>query len=105
MARRRFKFTEKTRSKRAVLALIISGISFLGLCLCIGVSAKNEGTSSAYIGSAGIFLLLLSIAGLVVAVTSLREENSFPVLPRISFATSMVVTVAWVALYAWGFSH
>ncbi len=105
MAKRRIQFTEKTRSKRAMIALLLSGGSLLGLALCVGISAKNEGTSSAYIGSAGIFLFLLSLAGLVVSVISLREENSFPILPRVSFFLSAAACAAWIGLYAWGIAH
>ncbi len=105
MAKRRIQFTEKTRSRRAVIAMILSGGSLLGLALCVGISAKSEGTSSAYIGSAGIFLFLLSLAGLVVSILSLREENSFPILPRVSCFLSVVVCAAWIGLYAWGISH
>ncbi|MBQ6442592.1 MAG: hypothetical protein IJJ13_08395 [Lachnospiraceae bacterium] len=105
MAKRRIQFTEKTQSKRAMIALLLSGGSLAGLILCVGISAKNEGTSSAYIGSAGIFLFLLSLAGLVVSIVSLREENSFPVLPRVSCFLSVLVCAAWVGLYGWGLSH
>ena len=105
MAKRRIRFTEKTWSRRAALALLLSGGSLAGLCVCVGISASSAGTSSAYIGSAGIFLLLLSLAGLGVAIASLREENSFPVLPRAGFALSLLTCAAWIGLYAWGFSY
>ena len=105
MAKRRIQFTEKTWSRRAAIALLLSGGSRVGLCLCVGISANQAGTSSAYIGSAGFFLLLLSLAGLVVSIISLREENSFPALPRVSFVLSLLTCAAWIGLYAWGLSH
>lgn len=105
MAKRRIQFTEKTRSKRAMVATLLSGGSLFGLCMCLGISAQSAGTSSAYIGSAGIFLFLISLAGLVVSILSLREENSFPVLPRFSCFLSVVTCASWIGLYAWGLSH
>ncbi len=105
MRKRRIQFTEKTRSRRAMIALLLSGGSLLGLVICVGISAKSAGTSSAYIGSAGIFLFLLSLAGLIVSILSLREENSFPILPRVSCFLAAVICAAWIGLYAWGITH
>lgn len=101
---RRFQFTEKTSSKRALLALILAGASIAGLLLLIYGAVRNRGTGSAYIGSAGVCFLLLGVVALIVAIRSLREENSFPTLPRVGMFFSVLACLLWVALYAWGFT-
>ena len=101
---RRYKFTERTHSRRALIAIALAGGSIAGLVALVFIAAQSHGGASAYVGSAGLFLLLVGIAGLVVAIGSLREEDSFPVLPRISLALSALSCGAWIALYAWGFT-
>lgn len=101
---RKFKFTEKTQSKRAAVAIILAAVSLGGLFLLIYGAVQSAGTGSTYIGSAGLFLLLVGIAALYFAIGSLREENSFPLLPRIGMVLSVIACGLWIALYAWGFT-
>lgn len=76
----------------------------MGLILLIVLSMKNHGTSSAYIGSVGIFLMLMGVVGLILAIVSLREENSYPLFPRLGLILSAVTSALWGVLYAWGFT-
>lgn len=101
---RKYQFTEKTQSRRALIAIILSLVSLIGLILLIVGAVKNSGTSTVYVGSVGLFLLLVGIAGLFFAIRSLREENSFQTLPRIGLILSVLTCGSWIALYAWGFT-
>ncbi len=101
----KIRFTEKKHSRRALLGMLLAAASLGGLCILVGISMGNHGTSSAYIGSGGLFFLLVALAALYVAVPSLKEENSFPTLPRLATLLSVLACLSWIGLYAWGFTY
>lgn len=47
--------------------------------------------------------MLLAVTALVLAVGSLREENSFKLFPYLATFFSFLTTGVWVALYVLGF--
>lgn len=66
-------------------------------------SFRNGGSGSMYLGSAGVFSLLLAFAALILAIGSLREENSFKLFPYLATFFSFLTTGVWVVLYTLGF--
>lgn len=106
MRRRRirgYKFTEKTQSKRGMGALGLSGISLAVLVAVTVNSFWHQGNGSMYLGSAGVAAMLLGIVAMVIAVKSLKEENSFKLFPYLATLCSFLATGAWVTLYVVGF--
>ena len=101
--RERFKFTEKTHSKRGItvcgfsLALIVLYVVFVML------SYSSEGNLSACFGSAGVAAMVLSLCMVGLAVTSLREENSFVLFPRLALFCSLLSVLCWGGTYISGF--
>ncbi len=103
--RRNYKFTEKTQSKRGIIAFMISLISIAVLVAVVVNSFWHQGNGSMYLGSAGVASMLLGMIALVLAVKSLREENSFKLFPYLSTISSFLVTGTWIALYVAGFAR
>lgn len=101
---RKFRFTEKTRSRRAVLAILLAALGLGGFAALIYLAVVRRGSLSAYIGALGLFLLLISVLAFFVAVGAVREENSFQTMPRIALILSASASVLWILLYAWGFT-
>lgn len=56
-----------------------------------------------YLGSAGVTSMILAIAAFVLAVQSLREEESFKLFPYLSTVFSFLASGVWIALYVIGF--
>lgn len=100
--RRNYKFTEKTQSKRGMIALVLSAISLAVLVAVIMNSFWHQGNGSMYLGSAGVASMLLGIVALVIAVKSLKEENSFKLFPYLATLGSFLASGAWIALYVAG---
>lgn len=100
--RRNYKFTEKTQSKRGITALLLAMISLAVLVFVIVNSFQNRGAGSMYLGSAGVASMLVGVVAVVLAIGSLREENSFKFFPYMATIMSFLATGVWLALYVVG---
>lgn len=98
-----YKFTEKTHSKRGIRALAMALLSIIIGISVIVVSFKNAGNASVYVGSAGIFSLILSFVALILGIKSLGEEESYKVFPGLGTFFSAVAFFGWLAVYMVGF--
>lgn len=93
MAQRRrrkygYKFTEKTQSKKGIAAFILAVLSIAIFIYVIVNSFHHGGNGSMYLGSAGVSSMLVALVAVVLAVMSLREEESFKLFPYMSTVLS-----------------
>ena len=105
MAQRRrrkygYKFTEKTQSKKGIVAFILAVLSIAIFIYVIVNSFHRSGNGSMYLGSAGVSSMLVAV---VLAVMSLREEESFKLFPYMSTVLSFLAAGVWIAIYVIGF--
>lgn len=101
--RRGYKFTEKTHSKKGIFALVLALASSAIFAAVVYQSFQSGGNGSMYLGSAGVSSMILSVVALGVAISSLREENSFKLFPYLATVFSFLATGTWIALYVMGF--
>lgn len=100
--KRGYKFTEKKQSKRGIFAWILSLLSLTVLVAVIWNSFSHRGSGSMYLGSAGVASMLLGIVAFVLAIKSLREENSFKLFPYLATVSSFLAAGIWVTMYVAG---
>lgn len=101
--RRGYKFTEKTQSKRGIAALVLAAASVAVFVAIVVNSYQNRGAGSMYLGSAGVSSFILGVIALILAIKSLKEENSFKLFPYLAVVCSFLITGIWAALYVVGF--
>lgn len=101
--KRKYTFTEKTQSKRAITALALGVLSLTIFVIVIVNSFRSGGNGSMYLGSAGVTSMLLAITAFVLAVRSLFEQETFKFIPYLSVVISFCATGIWVCLYIAGF--
>ena len=100
--RNRFKFTEKKHSRKGILATLF-GVVLIALYIAFVVLAfRSEGTLSMYFGSAGVLAIVGVILDLVLAAKSMKEENSFPLFPRLALVLAVIAAVCWLGTYMMG---
>ena len=78
-----YKFTEKTHSKRGIVATILALVLLVLYLVILELAFRANGGLSAYYGSIGVLAMLASVVVVVVAAGSLREEDSFRLFPRL----------------------
>lgn len=100
--RRSYKFTEKKQSKRGIAAFVLAVISLAVFAFVVADSYHNRGGGSMYLGSAGVASMIIGMVSFVLALKSLREENSFKLFPYMATVTSFLSTGIWIALYVVG---
>lgn len=68
----------------------------------LNLSFRAGGALSAYYGSAGVVAMIATFVALVIAVKSLKEEDSFRLFPRLGFVLALLSMVCWIGTYIWG---
>lgn len=101
--RRSYKFTGKTHSKRAVVVFVLALITLITYVVFVYQSFQAAGQLSAYYGAFGVLAMLVAMVSLVLSITSLKEEDSFLLFPRLAVVTSLLSTLLWVGNYVQGF--
>lgn len=97
-----YKFTEKTHSKLGIAAVVLAFILLAAYGTFVYLAFVGDGNLPVYYGSAGVLAMLVSFVGVVLAVRSMREENSFQLFPRMGLLLSLLDVVCWVGTYALG---
>ena len=100
--RRTYKFTEKTHSKKAMISAVMSTISLLVYFIFVFLSYKAGGKLSMYYGGFGFLAMLISVAGLVISIITLKEEDTFTLFPQVALITSILSSLCWVGTYILG---
>lgn len=97
-----YKFGDKKHSKRGKLSLLLAVLSLLAGIVMIGISIQNGGNANQYIGSAGLFALMVPCVSLPIGLVSLGED-SYKLFPVLGSICSGLVLAGWVAVYVLGF--
>lgn len=100
--RQKYKFTEKTLSKRGLMALGLALASLAALGIMIFLAFKSAGNLSVYIACYGILAMIAAVVGLVLAILSLREEDTFRSVPWGALALSLLAILSWGGVYIGG---
>lgn len=97
-----YKFTEKTHSKRGMVATGLAAALLVLYIVFIHFAFRADGKLSMYYGSAGVMAMLVSVITLVIAAGSLREEDSFKLFPRLGLGLAIISMGCWIGTYAMG---
>lgn len=80
----------------------LAAVLLLIYIIFVNLAFRADGNLSMYYGSVGVMAILVSVAAAVTAVTSLREEDSFKLFPRLGLGLSILSMGCWIGTYAMG---
>ena len=92
---RSYKFTKKKHSFLGLIAFGLACVILMIYGIFIYLSYKDGGNLSAYYGGAGVLVMLASVVTLIIAILSLKEENSFQLFPRMAVGLSGISIFCW----------
>lgn len=95
---KRYIFTSNRHSKRGMMALIFGMMSLISFFLATAMSIKDASGMSSRMGGVGLIAMIFALAGLVLGIMALRENDVFPMLPRAGFAVSLISLILWVGV-------
>lgn len=98
------KFVGRKHSKYGLISTIIGGISSAILLSMIYVTIRSNGTTEVWLGLLGLLLLMVSLAGLILGVSGLKQKDIFYTLPILGVAINGVLFISMVVLYFLGLS-
>lgn len=97
-----YKFTEKTHSIRGIIAIVLAAASLFACGFMLWYSYSSRGNAGIYVGSAGIFGFFVAVLSVILAVSSVREPETFRIIPYTSLGVSLAAVAVWIALYVGG---
>lgn len=97
-----YKFTEKTHSIRGIIAIVLAAVSLLACGWMLWYSYSSRGNAGIYVGSAGIFGFFVAVVSVIMAISSIREPETFRIIPYVSLGVSLAAAVVWILLYIGG---
>jgi len=100
--RNHFKFTEKTQSIKGVIALCVAAVLLIVYLVLFGMAYKSYGQLTAYHGSVGVFAIVVTLINLIFVIQSMREENSYQLIPRCALGVTLLEGVLWIFTFAIG---
>lgn len=101
--RRSYKFTEKKHSKKAIAIWLTALLTLVAYLLFVFLSYKAAGQLSTYYGAFGVLIMLMAIVVMCLSFTTIKEEDTFQLFPRMAVVTSVLATLLWTGTYIGGY--
>lgn len=100
--RRKYKFTDKNRSRTGTCSSILGVIALLLLGGAFWAAYMYAGQAGKYIAALGFLALLLSGVGMYYGILGTREEDTWQLLPRFGCGINGLVLAACIMIYVTG---
>ena len=94
---KRYVFTSNRHSKKGMMAFVFGMISLISFFLAAGISIAEEAKTDR-MGGVGFFASIYAFAGVILGVAALRENDVFPLLPRLGFVISVIAFLLWTGV-------
>lgn len=95
--RHKYKFTDKHNTFGGKIASLFGAASVVLIVYGLYVSFKAKGNGGTIVGIAGTVSFILATAGLILALSSFKEEDKFYAL---SWLGTILCAVVWILICA-----
>lgn len=99
--RKNYIFTNKKKSSRAVMAVILGIISLASLGIVVFLSYLNGGSALAAYGFAGLLAAFFSLTGLILGVVTIQNKDYYRLFPALGIllnflALALVILILYL---------
>lgn len=98
------KFVGRKQSLYGLISTVIGSAGLLSIAALFYVTTKSDGTTSTWVGLAGLAILVATLAGLIVGASSFKQKDIFYTLPIIGVVMNGIIFLGMVVLYFLGLS-
>ncbi len=95
-------FKGRRQSIRGLAAMLLAVAEIAGILSMTVISSKTAGNGGNVLGAVGLLLFTAAIAGLVLAVRSLKEQDIYFVVPVAAAVLNGVMIIIYLCLYIVG---
>lgn len=102
MKRKKYIYTNRRHSERAIMAVILGVISIVSIAIVVTLSYRSAGEVPAGYGAAGVLAAVYSVVGLVLGVVTVHDKAYFPLFPVLAIVLNLAALAMLVVLVNFG---
>ncbi len=93
MKKRKYIYTNKKQSQRAIMSTILGIISLVSLVLVIYFTYQRDGVTTGGYGMTGVWATIFSLVGEVLGIITLRDKDNYRFFPILGTLLNGVVLI------------
>ncbi|MGN0312555.1 MAG: DUF6142 family protein [Lachnospiraceae bacterium] len=98
----RAKFSGRKQSVRGCIGFAVEALALAGLLVLLNLAFVQKGNAGELLGSFGILDMIVAMAGLVLEILSLKEEDVYKMIPGIGTFLGVLTTLSWIGILVIG---
>ncbi len=100
--RRRYKFTDKHNTKMGITSFVFGFLALVMLCAGLKIAFDEKGNADSIVGVIGTLGFILSTIGLLLGLSSFKEEDKFYLFSWMGTITCGLVWMSIIGIIALG---
>lgn len=98
MARRSYKFTDKKHTKQGLLSVACGGVALILTAVSLSLAFRMAGQAGSVVGLLGIFAMMASAAGFVLALRGFQEEDVYMISSQVGVVLDGLLFILWAVV-------
>ena len=95
MVRRSYKFTDKKHTKQGLLSVDCGGTALILTAASLSLAYQRSGQAGSIVGLLGVFAMLASVVGFVLALRGFQEEDVYVISSQIGVVVDGLLFILW----------
>ncbi len=100
--RRRYKFTDKHNTKMGITSFVLGSLALILLFAGLKIAFDKKGNADMVVGVLGTLVFIFSTVGLLLGLSSFKEEDRFLLFSWIGTITCGLVWLMIIGIIALG---
>ncbi|MCR5797497.1 MAG: DUF6142 family protein [Eubacterium sp.] len=100
--KRRIQFTDKKHPRQGIISSIMGAVAIIVLLMLFIFSGRAKGHAGILFGYMGILDFILAVAGFVMAIRCIKQEEIYYTTVRIGVVSNGIVGLCLLVLYIVG---